>query len=80
MSAVDDFKLISHGIGFTNIVSRPTKGSADLSRKEIREGAEILLSKLRKYQPKIAVFNGKMIYEVFSGKKNFDFGRQPDPI
>ncbi|GFY75930.1 hypothetical protein TNIN_83261 [Trichonephila inaurata madagascariensis] len=80
MSAVDDFKLISHGIGFTNIVPRPTKGSADLSRKEIREGAEILLSKLRKYQPKIAVFNGKMIYEVFSGKKNFDFGRQPDPI
>ncbi|XP_035213685.1 uncharacterized protein LOC118187549 isoform X3 [Stegodyphus dumicola] len=73
MSAVDDFKLISHGIGFTNIVSRPTKGSADLSRKEIREGAEILLSKLRKYQPKIAVFNGKR-------KKNFDFGRQPDPI
>lgn len=21
-----------------------------------------------------------VIYEVFSGKKNFDFGRQPDPI
>lgn len=21
-----------------------------------------------------------VIYEVFSGRKNFDFGRQPDPI
>lgn len=40
-------------------------------------GSQILLEKLRKYKPKIAVFNGKLIYEVFSGKKEFGFGRQP---
>ena len=28
-------------------------------RKEIKEGAEILLTKIRKFKPKIAVFNGK---------------------
>ncbi|GAB6021013.1 hypothetical protein CHUAL_003650 [Chamberlinius hualienensis] len=80
MTADDDYKLIEFGIGFTNIVSRTTKGSADLNRKEIREGAQILQEKIQRCRPKIAVFNGKGIYEVFSGKKNFDFGKQPEPI
>lgn len=43
-------------------------------------GSHILLEKLRKYKPKIAVFNGKLIYEVFSGKKEFGFGRQPNLV
>lgn len=38
MTADDDFKLMHFGIGFTNMVARATKGSADLTRKEIREG------------------------------------------
>jgi mismatch-specific thymine-DNA glycosylase len=41
-------------------------------------GSQILLEKLQKYKPKIAVFNGKLIFEVFSGKKDFSFGRQPE--
>lgn len=43
-------------------------------------GSHILLEKLRRYRPKIAVFNGKLIYEVFSGKKEFGFGRQPSLV
>ncbi|XP_018326033.1 uncharacterized protein LOC108737596 isoform X2 [Agrilus planipennis] len=80
MTADEDYKLLQVGIGFTNMVQRPTKGSADLTRKEIKEGSQILLEKLRKFRPKIAVFNGKLIYEVFSGKKDFHFGRQPDCV
>lgn len=80
MSADEDYKLLQVGIGFTNMVQRATKGSADLTRKEIKEGSQILLEKLKKFKPKIAVFNGKLIYEVFSGKKDFKFGRQPDLI
>lgn len=80
MTADDDYKLLSMGIGFTNIVERATKGSADLTRKEIKQGGQILLEKLQKYKPKIAVFNGKYIYEVFSGKKDFNFGRQPELV
>ncbi|PNF21199.1 hypothetical protein B7P43_G05081 [Cryptotermes secundus] len=78
MTADDDYKLLQVGIGFTNMVARATKGSADLTRKEIKEGSQILLEKLQKYKPKIAVFNGKLIFEVFSGKKDFSFGRQPE--
>lgn len=80
MSADEDYKLLQVGIGFTNMVQRATKGSADLTRKEIKEGSQILLEKLKKFRPKIAVFNGKLIYEVFSGKKDFKFGRQPDLV
>ncbi|XP_076070654.1 uncharacterized protein LOC143042275 [Mytilus galloprovincialis] len=78
LTANDDYKLLNHGIGFTNIVERTTRGSADLSRKEIKEGALLLTEKLQKYKPKIAVFNGKGIYEVFLGHKNFAIGKQPD--
>ena len=38
LTADDDYKLLRLGIGFTNMVSRATKGSADLTRKEIKEG------------------------------------------
>ncbi|XP_036354537.1 G/T mismatch-specific thymine DNA glycosylase isoform X2 [Octopus sinensis] len=77
MTAYDDSKLLNHGIGFTNIVERTTRGSGDLSKKEIRDGGKQLLEKLKFYGPKIAVFNGKGIYEIFSGSKNFAFGKQP---
>ena len=38
MCADDDYKLLDHGIGFTNVVMRATRGSANLTRKEIEEG------------------------------------------
>lgn len=78
LTADDDFGLMRFGIGFTNIVARPTKGSADLTRREIKQGCQILMEKIKKFRPKVAVFNGKLIYEVFSGKKDFPFGRQSD--
>ncbi|KAK3877117.1 hypothetical protein Pcinc_018152 [Petrolisthes cinctipes] len=79
-TADDDFRLLEYGIGFTNIVERTTRGSADLTRTEIKQGGKILLTKLKKYNPLIAVFNGKGIYEIYSGKKEFCFGRQPEKI
>lgn len=44
------------------------------------------MQKLQKYQPRIAVFNGKCIYEIFSKEvfgvkvKNLEFGLQPHKI
>ncbi|KAL7640905.1 UNVERIFIED_CONTAM: hypothetical protein RMT77_008042 [Armadillidium vulgare] len=79
-NAYDDFRMIDFGIGFTNIVARTTRGSADLTKKEIEEGAKLLLTKLQYYKPKIAVFNGKGIYEIYSKKKDFNFGKQPETV
>ena len=107
MCADDDYKLLDHGIGFTNVVMRATRGSANLTRKEIEEGkrqffwnlrrldnwsalltpcvlffkgSQVLIDKIKKYKPRIAVFNGKGIYEVFSGQREFHFGKQPEKI
>lgn len=80
MTAEEDYKLLEWGIGFTNMVQRPTKGSADLTRKEIKDGSSVLLEKIKRFRPKIAVFNGKLIFEVFSGKKDFNFGKQQELI
>ncbi len=41
---------------------------------------QVLREKLAKFKPKVAVFNGKAIYEVYSGQKKFMFGRQPEPL
>ncbi|CAF90308.1 unnamed protein product [Tetraodon nigroviridis] len=73
-------------MGFTNMVARATPGSKDLSSKELREGGKILVEKLKKFKPLIAVFNGKCIYEMFCrelfGKKpqKLEFGLQPHKI
>ncbi|KAI2567651.1 thymine DNA glycosylase, partial [Homo sapiens] len=87
LNHMDDHTLPGkYGIGFTNMVERTTPGSKDLSSKEFREGGRILVQKLQKYQPRIAVFNGKCIYEIFSKEvfgvkvKNLEFGLQPHKI
>ncbi|XP_057650464.1 G/T mismatch-specific thymine DNA glycosylase-like [Chionomys nivalis] len=87
LNHMDDHTLPGkYGIGFTNMVERTTPGSKDLSSKEFREGGRILVQKLQKYQPRIAVFNGKCIYKIFSKRvfgvkvKNLEFGLQPHKI
>ncbi|XP_033333628.2 uncharacterized protein LOC117224639 [Megalopta genalis] len=77
----EDYKLTQYGIGLTNIVARATRSSSDLKRAEIKEGCEIVKEKLKTYKPKIAVFNGKCIYDVFANKTdNFHFGLQPERV
>lgn len=81
LSYEEDHKLLQFRIGLTNIVARATKSSADLKRTEIKEGSKIVEEKLKFYKPKIAVFNGKCIYEVFANKTdNFNFGLQPEKV
>ncbi|KXJ15619.1 G/T mismatch-specific thymine DNA glycosylase [Exaiptasia diaphana] len=58
---------------------RTTRGSSDLSRKEIKDGVEDLISKIKRLKPLVACFNGKGIYEIFSRSK-CEIGNQPDCI
>ena len=76
----DDYKLLDQGIGFTDIVHRATQKAEQLSKQEIIDGGKVLLEKLDKFKPEIIVFNGKKIYQIYSGKKDFYFGKQPEPI
>ena len=76
----DDWRMLSYGIGMTDIVSRATRGSNDLTKSELIEGGKLLKEKLKKYRPKVVVFNGKTGYEMFSGKKKSHFGKQKERV
>jgi TDG/mug DNA glycosylase family protein len=75
----DDARVLEWGIGLTNIVSRPSASSADLSPSELREGAGELRRKLLEHAPSIAVFNGKVIYRAFAGR-DCAFGLQDEQL
>lgn len=62
----DDTSLMDEaGIGFTDLCARPTVSAAELSRDEIREGAQRLSAELVDFQPLVALFNGRGIYTYF---------------
>jgi len=62
----DDRLLMDEaGIGFTDLCLRPTLRADQLTRPEIIEGAARLHAELLEYQPRIAVFSGKGIYQLF---------------
>lgn len=78
LNANDDFRMPQYGIGFTNIVQRPSKAGSDITKDEITAGAEVLAQKIKMYRPKIVAFNGRGIYEVYAGNKHFHYGKQPE--
>ena len=59
-------RLLDHyGIGFTDLVKRPTRGSGALRAADFRAGAPVLERKLLEYQPSVAWFHGKLAYSRF---------------
>lgn len=64
VSPEDDAGLLKQGIGFTDLVKRPTRGIDQLSRDEYKAGAEVLKRKLLHFQPKVACFVGLTGYKI----------------
>ncbi len=75
-----DRRTLEWDVGLTNIVDRPTRSGDDLTRAELLEGAKTLREKLLRYCPRVVAFNGKMIYEAFSGRRNVRFGLQDETL
>ena len=76
----EDRRVLEVDIGLTNIVDRPSRSASDLTAAEMRAGAEALRAKLIACQPQVVCFNGKGIYEVFSGRKNVPLGLQEETL
>lgn len=74
------------GIGFTDIVKRPTPGGADLRAADYRRDAPRLAERLDAYRPHVAWFNGKGVYQNYrryalgARPGTPDFGRQADLV
>jgi len=80
-----DVELPHFGIGFTDIIKRPTSNVGDLSPSEFKQWSPVLVEKLRTYVPRIACFHGLMGFRPFARcvfKGNFSplHGPQPETI
>ncbi|HYL69136.1 MAG TPA: mismatch-specific DNA-glycosylase [Candidatus Limnocylindria bacterium] len=68
LSYEDDRRILEFGIGMTDLVKRPTRGIEEIERQEFAEGRVLLAQKLEDLRPRVIAFNGKMVYEKFSGR------------
>ncbi|WP_411346431.1 mismatch-specific DNA-glycosylase [Paenibacillus sp. WLX1005] len=76
----EDGDLLELSYGFTNIVSRPTRGVEDIKPEEYAQGRVELRAKLTEYRPQIACFVGKGVYTQYSKKAKAPWGFQDESI
>ena len=81
----DDAMLLEQGIGFTDVVKRPTPQGSALKAADYRHWAPLLREKLLQCQPRMVCFHGLMAYKAYlrytQGEKAApELGLQPRPI
>jgi double-stranded uracil-DNA glycosylase len=72
----EDERLLAMGIGFTNLVARPTRRADELEPGEIRAGAEALAHKLAEFRPGAVAYTGSGVYRWFRRLKDVPWGLQ----
>ena len=65
MGPEDDRRMLSRGIGFTDVVKRPTRGASDLRAADFLRWAPVLRGKLERYAPRIVCFHGTTAYRGY---------------
>ncbi len=72
LKAEEDGRLPEFGCGITNIVARPSRTAAEITKTEFREGRTVLREKLTRFKPLIACYAGIGVYREFAAKKRRD--------
>ncbi len=73
-------KFESYGLGFTNLVDRPSHDVSQLKKGEEAKGIERLIRIAREKKPRVLCFVGRITYEKFTHKKKFAFGLQRERL
>ena len=74
----EDEALLEEGIGFTNLCPRPTRRADELTREEIRAGAEALHATLTRHRPRAVAYTGIGVYKWFRATSKVAWGVQPE--
>ncbi|CQR72664.1 G/U mismatch-specific DNA glycosylase [Sporomusa ovata DSM 2662] len=72
----EDGKLLAFGLGITNIVPRPSRTAAEITKAEYQAGRIILQEKLLLYKPQVACFAGVGVYREFTKQARVTCGWQ----
>ena len=65
LCAEHDAELPCFGIGFTDVVKRPSANAADLNTSDFEKWVPRLLERLQRYAPRVACFHGLTAYRPF---------------
>ena len=65
-----------YGLGFVNIIDRPTRDVTKLNKDEELPGRKKISRIIKAETPKVVCFIGKVTYEKYTGSKDFTFGWQ----
>ncbi len=74
----EDEQLLDLSIGFTNLVSRPTRRADELTREEIQAGTEELRENLERFEPRVVAYTGIGVYRWFRATSKVSWGLQED--
>lgn len=72
--------LTSAGIGITNISPLATARAAELTREQLRQGAERLTALVARLQPRVVAVLGVSAYRLAFGRPATKIGPQPDRL
>jgi double-stranded uracil-DNA glycosylase len=72
----EDRSLLEQGIGFTNIVARPTRRADELGAEEIAEGAALLRARLETFRPRAVAYTGIGVYRWLHRRRDIGWGVQ----
>ena len=80
MGPEEDGDLPAHGVGVTNLVSRPTRAAAELTEQELRDGAKELEQTVRLYEPTLVAIVGLTAYRIAFDRPRAGVGLQVGEI
>ncbi|MED1723963.1 mismatch-specific DNA-glycosylase [Brevibacillus parabrevis] len=72
--------LLDYNYGITDLVTRPTRSSSDLTREDFDTGAEQFVHMIQTYRPRVICFNGITAFRHATGQKKaaVTLGLQPE--
>jgi TDG/mug DNA glycosylase family protein len=80
LSPDEDRELLRYGLGVTNMVDRPSRTAAELSRDELRAGAAALDHLVRRYRPDAVAVLGVTAWRVGFDRPRAATGLQPESV
>ncbi len=80
LSPFEDGSLLERGLGLTNLVARTTATADELTRDEIREGAQRLADRLGPLRPRFVALLGIGAYRTGFGRPKASLGPQEEEL
>ena len=80
MTPDEDAELPRYGLGVTNLVDRPTRTAAELSREELRAGVDALAGLVARYRPRVLAVLGVSAYRLAFQRPRAVLGEQPERV